>query len=107
MDYSLKVVSAFTSAKEKIDKYVREENILSFVIGKTDSIENRQSDERYEGYKLYEIAEDAPEVINHLEKSLILLFNVDAQYKEWHENQNEGGQGNEAANKLYVAIKPN
>lgn len=105
MDHNLKALSAFTSAKEIIDKYVGEENILSFVIGKTDSIENRQSDERYKGYILHQIAEDSPEVINCLEKSLILLSNVDEPYKKLHEKQNEGGQGNDDADKLYVAIK--
>lgn len=105
MDYNLKVVSVFNLAKEIIDKYVEQDNILSFVIGKTDSIENRQLDERYEGYKLHEIAEDSPDIINRLEKSLILLFNVDELYSDLHEKQNEGGQGNENANKLYIAIK--
>lgn len=105
MDYNLKVVSVFNSAKKIIDNYVREENILSFVIGKTDCIEARQSDERYEGYILHQIADDPPEVINRLEKSLILLFHVDELYREMHEKQNEGGQGNDKANKLYIAIK--
>lgn len=105
MENLIKFVTFFASAKEVIDGFIAKDSIQSFVIGKTDSIENRQNDERYKGYQLYKIGEDSPDVINSLEKALILLSNVSEPYKSLHEKQIDGGGGNPNADKLYVAIK--
>lgn len=105
MDKCLLMVSAFVNIKNIIDKYVKSGSIQSFVIGKTENILKRQDDERYLGYKLHKIAEDTPEVINCLEKAMILLVDVNDLYKSLHEEQIAGGGGNENANKLYVAVK--
>lgn len=107
MENVLKVVSALAEAKKVIDKYRADECILSFVIGKTENIEERQKDERYKGYQLHTIAVDTPNVINSLEKALIILISVSEPYKSLHEVQIAGGGGNENANTLYVAIKTN
>ena len=105
MENVLMLVSALAEAKKVIGKYRVSDSILSFVIGKTENIEERQKDERYKGYQLHIIAEDTPEVINSLEKALILLVGICESYKSLHENQIAGGGGNENANILYVAIK--
>ena len=105
MENVLKVVSALAEAKKVIDRYREDDCILSFVIGKTENIEERQKDERYKEYQLHTIAEDTPNVINSLEKALILIINVSEPYKSLHEEQIAGGGGNENANILYVAVK--
>lgn len=105
MENVLKVVSALAEAKKVIDKYRASDCILSFVIGKTENIEERQKDERYNGYQLHTIAVDTPNVINSLEKALIILISVSEPYKSLHEEQIAGGGGNESAKILYVAIK--
>ena len=105
MDNVLKLVSALAKAKKVIDKYREGDCVLSFVIGKTENIEERQKNERYKGYQLHTIAEDTPDVINSLEKALIILISVSEPYKALHEEQIAGGGGNEGANILYVAIK--
>lgn len=105
MENTLKSISAFVSAKKIIDKHLASDRIVSFVIGKTEDIENRQADERYVGYELHQITEDTPEIINNLEKVLILLSKISEPYNSLCENQNAGGGGNENAGILYVAIK--
>lgn len=105
MENVLKVVLALAEAKKVIDRYREDDCILSFVIGKTENIEERQKDERYKEYQLHTIAEDTPNVINSLEKALILIINVSEPYKSLHEEQIAGGGGNENANILYVAVK--
>lgn len=105
MENVIDLVSAFIEAKNVIDNYKSKDGIKSFVIGKTESIESRQKDERYVGYELYQIAENIPEVVNGLEKALIRLFDVIEPYKSIHGKQIDGGGGNPSADKLYVAIE--